>query len=222
MDNHPDYSGKVDTSPVHEILLKIENEGPLLEYTNALNEPTIQMFNSAAVINREEPELLTVIGLLHLINQDYQSSIASFTEAIKLQPNNPELWNRLGAVIANSGRALEAPQFYKQALSLRPNYIRAKVNCSQAYINTQMYHRAYPILLDVILNAPDALHSSTPHPHLWPQLRQCFDFCGMPELSDAAMMRDIDVLKTAMENQGMNPDGTVREGFKQPIGADFE
>lgn len=222
--HNPDFAGNVDTSPVESIINTIRQEGPSEALTEELNRATITMFLDAAKISdKTDPELQTVLGLLHLINGDYPSSIASFTSALAVQPNNAELWNRLGAVIANSGRHSDAPNFYKQALHLRPNYLRAKVNCAQAHVNIQQYHLAYPIFLDIIFNSPDSTNSeNSPHPHLWPILKQCFQFCGMPQLADAAQTRDVGILKHAMDENGMNPDGSIRPGAQPPLGADFE
>jgi peroxin-5 len=183
------------------LLEKIHAEGPIDEMTHQLNIATIKMFTDAAKINDQDAELQTVLGVLHHINRDFQNSISAFTAAVKLQPSNPELWNKLGAAIANGGCHEDATRFYVQALQLRPNYLRAQVNYGTAYYNLGAYHKAYPIL-NTILTSSDAKLSKTPQPHLWPMLRQSLSMCQLSALADAVMMRDIDLLKKAMQETG--------------------
>ena len=48
------------------------------------------------------------------------------------------LYNRVGATMANSGRAEEALQYYYRALELNPTYIRARFNLGISCINLRV------------------------------------------------------------------------------------
>src|ERR1039458_10883907 len=63
---------------------------------------------------REEPALLTS-----------SSNIASLTEAIKNNPNDPQAYNMRGSVLAQAGKTEEALADFNKAVSLDPNYGQA-------------------------------------------------------------------------------------------------
>jgi peroxin-5 len=45
------------------------------------------------------------------------------------------LFNRLGATLANSGKTELAIQYYLEALSIQPTYVRARFNLAVASMN---------------------------------------------------------------------------------------
>ena len=49
-----------------------------------------------------------------------------------------QLYNRVGATLANSGHADEALQYYYRALELNPAYIRARFNLGISCINMKV------------------------------------------------------------------------------------
>ena len=49
------------------------------------------------------------------------------------------LWNRLGAILANSQRSEEAVEVYHQALKLSPGLIRVRYNLGISCINLNAY-----------------------------------------------------------------------------------
>lgn len=53
-------------------------------------------------------------------------------------PQDWQLYNRVGATLANSGNAEEAAQYYYRALELNPAYIRARFNLGIACINMRV------------------------------------------------------------------------------------
>lgn len=50
-------------------------------------------------------------------------------------PQDPLLFNRLGATYANSGKTDAAMQYYHAALDLDPGYVRARYNLAVACMN---------------------------------------------------------------------------------------
>lgn len=52
---------------------------------------------------------------------------------------DPKLWNRLGATLANGQRSAEAIDAYHHALELSPGYIRARYNLGISCINLNAY-----------------------------------------------------------------------------------
>lgn len=62
-----------------------------------------------------------------------------FERAIKENPIDHAVWNQYGAALANNMRTDEAVAAYKQALDLRPNYVRTLVNIGLAHNNKVEY-----------------------------------------------------------------------------------
>jgi peroxin-5 len=58
--------------------------------------------------NNSDPELLTVLSVLHFIDRDYDQAVHYFKASLKLDPSNYSLWNKLGATLAHLGHADEA------------------------------------------------------------------------------------------------------------------
>ncbi|KXN91039.1 Peroxisomal targeting signal 1 receptor [Leucoagaricus sp. SymC.cos] len=84
-----------------------------------------------------EIDVDTQIALAVLLNtnEDYQKAQDCFRTALAIRPDDWLLYNRVGATMANSGRAEEALQYYYKALELNPGYIRARFNLGISCIN---------------------------------------------------------------------------------------
>ncbi|KAJ7217874.1 hypothetical protein GGX14DRAFT_438704 [Mycena pura] len=74
------------------------------------------------------------IALAILLNskEDYEKAQDCFRTALAVRPDDWLLYNRVGATMANSGRAEEALQYYHKALELNPLYIRARSRFEEA------------------------------------------------------------------------------------------
>ncbi|EIN11880.1 hypothetical protein PUNSTDRAFT_63530 [Punctularia strigosozonata HHB-11173 SS5] len=92
------------------------------------------------------------IALAVLLNnhEDYAKSRDCFRAALEVRPEDWQLWNRVGATLANSGNAEEALHYYTQALELNPVYIRARYNVGIALINLRRYEEAAQHFLDAL------------------------------------------------------------------------
>ena len=73
------------------------------------------------------------LAVLYFIARDYEKGVILFREALKLDPENYSLYNKLGATLAHLGRADEAMEAYHKALEIKPNYVRAWVNLGIAH-----------------------------------------------------------------------------------------
>jgi peroxin-5 len=78
----------------------------------------------------------------------FQSALASSQMGTVNQRDQVHLlWNRLGATLANSGRPEEAVAAYQHALSINPNFVRARYNLGVSCININCYEEAASHLL---------------------------------------------------------------------------
>ena len=98
---------------------------------------------------------------------DYKNSVTLFNEALKHDPTNYSLWNKLGATLAHLGRTDEAMDAYKHALDYRPNYVRCWVNLGIAHAFKGEYEEAIGLYLNALAMNPNAKH-------IWGYLQTCF------------------------------------------------
>lgn len=87
------------------------------------------------------------LGVLFYANEDFDKTIDCFKAALSIRPDDPVLWNRLGASLANSNRSEEAVDAYFKALELRPTFVRARYNLGVSCINIGCYKEAAEHLL---------------------------------------------------------------------------
>jgi len=96
--------------------------------------------------------------VLYHISSDFDKAIEAFKNAVKLKPDDPALWNKLGATQANSSRSSDAVHAYKRALQLRPAYVRTLANLAISYANQGMHEDAVRTYLTTLTHNPDANH----------------------------------------------------------------
>ncbi len=96
----------------------------------------MRLFDQARIVvarsePREEPARLTS-----------SSNIASLTETIKNNPNDPQAYNMRGSVLAQAGKTEEALADFNKAISLDPNYGQAYANRGLIYRKTKRLDQA--------------------------------------------------------------------------------
>ncbi|KAL9098427.1 MAG: hypothetical protein Q9163_005908 [Psora crenata] len=105
-----------------------------------------------------DPDVQVGLGVLFYGAEEYgkavdcfEAALASTEEGTSNEPGQaPLLWNRLGATLANSGRSEEAIAAYERALSLNPNFVRARYNLGVSCINIGVYEQAAQHLLGAL------------------------------------------------------------------------
>jgi Flp pilus assembly protein TadD len=53
---------------------------------------------------------------------EYQNAVECFNRALKLDPENPEIWHTKGNALLKLGEDHEAQECYDKALELDPNF----------------------------------------------------------------------------------------------------
>lgn len=131
------------------------------------------------------------LGVLFYGDEEYDKAVDCFTAALRTQPDDALLWNRLGATLANSGKSEDAIEAYTRALEISPTFVRCRYNLGVSCINIGCYEEAAQHLLAGLAmhqlqgDAGGGVNLST---NLWETLRRVF-LVGMnrPDLSKLAI-----------------------------------
>ncbi|KII92743.1 hypothetical protein PLICRDRAFT_172796 [Plicaturopsis crispa FD-325 SS-3] len=108
-----------------------------------------------------DADIQIALAVLLNTNEDYEKAQDCFRTALAVRPDDWLLYNRVGATMANSGRAEEALQYYYRALELNPSYIRARFNLGISCINLRRYEEAAQHILDaLVLQDSDGVHDA--------------------------------------------------------------
>ncbi|CAK5036888.1 unnamed protein product [Meloidogyne enterolobii] len=87
-------------------------------------------------------ELQNAMSVLYNLSNDYNKAIECLNSALNFKPEDPILWNRLGATLANADRSAEAINAYKRALQISPSYVRVRYNLGVSCMNLQSFREA--------------------------------------------------------------------------------
>ena len=132
---------------------------PVLGNESELDLDQVELaFNEASKLKPTDTDVLTALGVLQFIRRDFEKAGVYFEKAIKENPIDHTVWNKYGAALANSMRPAEATAAYKQALELRPNYVRTLVNIGLAHNNKTEYLEAAECFINALLLNPKAEH----------------------------------------------------------------
>ncbi|EDN06203.1 peroxisomal targeting signal receptor [Histoplasma mississippiense (nom. inval.)] len=127
-----------------------------------LHERVTDLFIQAAQLSPQgdqmDPDVQVGLGVLFYGAEEYNKAVDCFTAALASTESGISnqkdqihlLWNRLGATLANSGRSEEAIEAYEKALTINPNFVRARYNLGVSCINIGCYPEAAQHLLGAL------------------------------------------------------------------------
>jgi len=180
-----------------------------------LHERVTNLFIQAAQLSPSgelmDTDVQVGLGVLFYGDEDYDKAVDCFSAALASTESGTTtqrqqvhlLWNRLGATLANSGRSEEAIDAYSKALTLNPNFVRARYNLGVSCINIGCYPEAAQHLLGAL-----AMHKVVEQEGK-EQAREMLG--GNGGLGDD----DIDRMVDMAQNQSTNLYETLRRVFSQ-------
>ena len=141
------------------------------------------------------------LGVLFYSSSSYDQARDCFEAALQSRPDDFQLWNRLGATLANGGNPELATEAYHKALELRPTFTRAIYNLSVSCLNLGAHHQAAEHLLSALTlqraqplpdtadgpteRAAPPLAASKESESLWSTLRSIFVVLNRMDLANA-------------------------------------
>ncbi|BGP40597.1 hypothetical protein JCM10449v2_004559 [Rhodotorula kratochvilovae] len=148
-----------------------------------------------------DADVQVALGVLFNSSEEYEKAGDCFEAALSVRPDDPLLFNRLGATYANSGKTDVAMQYYNAAIDLDPGYVRARFNLAVANMNTGQYEEAVHHLLTA-LSVQDAdseldsmqqapVHTAGVSHALWDSLQVSLLQMHRSDLSPLASSRDL-------------------------------
>lgn len=78
-------------------------------------------------MEQEEIEVLLEIGQSYLLNQEYKKAITKFSEAMKIDPHEPEIYYYLGLAYEGAEKLTEAIKMYEKTLLLDKSFSNAEM-----------------------------------------------------------------------------------------------
>ncbi|GAA5922221.1 hypothetical protein JCM1841_000682 [Sporobolomyces salmonicolor] len=139
----------------------------LAERHNYLTRLLIRLAQSRAesVVGGVDADVQVALGVLFNSSDDFDKAGDCFEAALSVRPDDPLLFNRLGATLANSGKTELAIQYYLEALDLQPGYVRARFNLAVANMNLGQYEEAvHHLLTSLSIQEADAEHEHSLEP----------------------------------------------------------
>ncbi|ORY62165.1 uncharacterized protein BCR38DRAFT_410609 [Pseudomassariella vexata] len=124
-----------------------------------LHDKVSNLFIKAANLSpggeQMDPDVQVGLGVLFYGAEEYEKAVDCFGAALQSTEQGASnqrsqvhlLWNRMGATLANSGKSEEAIAAYERALTLRPNFVRARYNLGVSCINMGCQQEAASHLL---------------------------------------------------------------------------
>ncbi|KAF9520302.1 hypothetical protein BS47DRAFT_1335904 [Hydnum rufescens UP504] len=201
------YAGAVEAhKSLNDDAIVLARMGGIKEKQNELVECLMTM---ARMSPHEGIDADIQIGLGVLLNmgEEYSKAQDCFQTALAVRPGDWLLYNRVGATLANSGRASEALDYYYRALELNPTYIRARFNLGISYVNLRSFDDAARHILDALVlqeNDPlrDAGRSGPSSSTLWDTLKSICLYLQRPDLVPLCDAKDLGAFRSQFQDIG--------------------
>ena len=130
-------SEKLSLKPEIDSLIKLFKEGKF-DKTLVKCDELIKKFS-------EEPFLYNLKGMVEIKLNNFNHSIISFKQAIKLNPGYVEAYNNLSTTYINLGEFERAVSILKKSIVLKPNYANAFNNLASALNDQGNYGEALKV-----------------------------------------------------------------------------
>lgn len=84
-------------------------------------------------------------GIVLQNQQQYENALTAFTEALLLEPDNPELLTEMAESFSALGNYYDASPFYEKAVNLNKNNLGLAAKLGRNYISLEQFKKAYSV-----------------------------------------------------------------------------
>jgi len=168
------------------------NQTEMYGSTRELEREVISLFQQASKMNMEDCDVHTTLGVLFNLTCEYEKAEFHFKHAVRLNPEEATLWNKLGATQANGDRNPLALESYRQALHLKPNYTRCMSNLGICFSNLGRHEEAVQTYLACLSYNKDA-------DNVWSHLSLALHQLKRNELVPLCDQRNVDLFRPYFE-----------------------
>ncbi len=176
--------------------------------SKSLHEETLDMFLRAArmkAANDIDADVQSGLGILFNLSGDFDKAADCFRSALQVRPTDAQLWNKLGATMANGDKSGEAVTAYHRALDQSPGFVRCRYNLGISCVNLKAYTEATEHFLTG-LNFQAAgrgpseqqdqswTRQAAMSENIWSSLRLCISLLGRQDLYPDVDAKNLDKL----------------------------
>ena len=122
-----------------EIDLLIQNK----KYDEALLQINLQIGQNATA------DLFYKKGLINNSLQNYQEAVMAFSEALKLQPDNPDILSEMADGLSALGNYHDANSYFQKSAKLQPENLLLAAKLGRNYISLKDFKQAYNCFSDI-------------------------------------------------------------------------
>jgi len=149
--HNPKYAGL-------ELPTDLYGDGETMERTSAFEEVKQLLLSALAFDASDAGDVHEALGVVYNVIKDYEAAATSLRTALETRPDDYQLWNKLGATLANGSRSEEALPAYHRALAIKPKYARAWLNMAISHSNLNDHNEAARCYLQTLTLNPAAKH----------------------------------------------------------------
>jgi len=163
-----------------------------------LQELFLQAVSLSNNPNDIDSDLQVCLGVLFHLPGDYDKAAECFNTAVLAKPDDPLLWNKLGAALANGGQSEKAVDAYYHALTLSPGFVRARYNLGISCFNLSAYKQAVEHFLTALKQQSDGIGPQGTHvqmsENIWRTLAIAIGHLQRPDLEQSLANKDLSKL----------------------------
>ena len=149
--HNPKYAGL-------DLPTDIYGDGETVEKTSAFEEVKQLLLSALAFDASDAGDVHEALGVVYNVIKDYDAAAASLRKALEMRPEDYQLWNKLGATLANGSHSDQALPAYHRALKIKPKYARAWLNMAISHSNLDDHAEAARCYLQTLSLNPGAKH----------------------------------------------------------------
>ncbi|GMH96702.1 hypothetical protein TrVE_jg55 [Triparma verrucosa] len=151
---------------------------------NSIPSSDIETMLESCLKIKSTPKLLRALGVVYNQSRKWSAAISCLKESADLEPSH-EVYNKLGATLANSGDSASALKYYNKAIEIKPRYARCWLNLGISHSNLRNYEDAVRCYLQVISLNEDMKY-------VWGYLRVALTCLERWELLEKAGRQDLE------------------------------